>query len=105
MEMRLKRLFFQAVLLLCVAPLSLAKAAEKPTGFDPAGQMVVVSACGSGQETFSWTELHNGIQFCIGRTVKNVLFYGPRIVRVNANLGDYIAAQQAVYDADQTTMP
>jgi alpha-D-xyloside xylohydrolase len=87
MTMRLKCLFFQAALLLCVASLSHAKAAMKPAGLDPAGQMVVVSACGSSQVEFSWTKLQTGIQFCVGQTVKNVLFYGPRIVRVNANLG------------------
>jgi len=81
-------LFFVVALLLWNVAPSHAKTAAKPVGLDPAGQMVVVNSMDrTGQPGFSWTELQNGIQFQLGQTVKNVLFYGPRIVRVNANLG------------------
>lgn len=36
---------------------------------------------------FAFTRLDHGVQFRAGEVVKNVLFYGPGIVRVNANLG------------------
>jgi alpha-D-xyloside xylohydrolase len=79
---------FVLALLLCTAQFGQAKAAAKPAGLDKAGQLAVVNSLAkSGQGAFSWTRLQNGIQFRVGQTVKNVLFYGPRIVRVNANLG------------------
>ncbi len=85
MHTRLRYLLFLFVLLVCAAQLS--NAAAKPAGLDQAGQMAVVKPCGTGQTGFSWVEVQNGIQVCVGQTVKNVLFYGPGIVRVNANLG------------------
>lgn len=73
------------VLLFLVCAAQLLNAARH-VGLNPAGQMAVVKSCDSGQGV-SWTQVQNGVQLCIGRTVKNVLFYGPGIVRVNANLG------------------
>ena len=88
--------FFLMAVLLCTAPLSPAKAAVKPAGLDQSGQMVVLGPCGTAKGEFSWTKLQNGVQFCVGQTVKNVLFYGPRIVRVNANLGRVHTAQPSL---------
>jgi alpha-D-xyloside xylohydrolase len=85
--METKSGFLILILVVLVCTAQLGDAAAKPVGLDQAGQMVVVNSCGIGQAGLSWTELQNGIQFCVGHTVKNVLFYGPRIVRVNANLG------------------
>jgi alpha-D-xyloside xylohydrolase len=56
------------------------------TGLDPAGNLhaVVVAPAADG---FAFKQLEHGVQFSVGGVTKNVLFYGPGIVRVNANLG------------------
>jgi alpha-D-xyloside xylohydrolase len=63
-------------------------ASAVPTGLDPAGQLQLAGELASAKpESFAFTQLKNGVQFRVGGVVKNVLFYGPDIVRVNANLG------------------
>lgn len=58
------------------------------TGLDAAGQLTAVaSAAGADTTAFSFTRLDHGIQLQVAGVTKNVLFYGPSIVRVNANLG------------------
>ncbi len=84
---------FVLIFLVCAA--QLLNAATKPVGLNQAGQMLVVRACETGQG-FSWVQLQNGIQLCIGHTMKNVLFYGPGIVRVNANLGQVYTVQPSL---------
>ena len=75
-------------LVYCSASVGHAQPLTKPSGLDHADQMVVVnSPSGTTSEAFSWTELQDGIQYRIGQSVKNVLFYGPRMVRVNESLG------------------
>jgi alpha-D-xyloside xylohydrolase len=60
--------------------------ADLPTGLDSvAGLQSVTPPAASG---FSSARLENGVQFRVNGVVKNVLFYGPRTVRVNANLGE-----------------
>lgn len=55
------------------------------TGLASAGQLEpLVSA---KQDGFAFTQLDNGVQLCVAGITKNVLFYAPGIVRVNANLG------------------
>ncbi|HWA87095.1 MAG TPA: TIM-barrel domain-containing protein [Opitutus sp.] len=55
------------------------------SGLNPAGQLqAVVPAAADG---FTFVHLDNGVQFRVGEITKNVLFYGPETVRVNANLG------------------
>ena len=105
MKMRLK--FFPLVaVLLCTVRICNAKAIAKPTGLNQGDQMVVVSACGASHSGFSWAKLQNGIQFCVGQTVKNVLFYDPQIVRVNVNLGRAHAAQPSLaVNAHPVAMP
>lgn len=39
------------------------------------------------RDGFGFVRLKNGVQFRIGAISKNVIFYGPATVRVNANLG------------------
>jgi alpha-D-xyloside xylohydrolase len=57
-----------------------------PTGLDPAGHLQsVVPVAKSG---FTYARLENGVQFRANGITKNVLFYGPTTVRVNANLGE-----------------
>jgi alpha-D-xyloside xylohydrolase len=84
---------FVLIFLACV---QLLNAATKPVGLNQSGQMAVVKLCGIGQAGFSWTEVRNGIQVCIGQSVKNVLFYVPNIVRVNTNLGKVHTAQPSL---------
>jgi alpha-D-xyloside xylohydrolase len=55
------------------------------TGLDAAGQLQALSL--HAQPEFAWARLENGVQFRVNGIVKNVIFYGPRTVRVNANLG------------------
>lgn len=58
------------------------------TGLDAVGQLAVAPALSrSDSGDFAYERLESGIQFRVGATIKNVLFHGPDIVRVNANLG------------------
>lgn len=58
---------------------------DAATGLSANGQMkIVVPAAPNG---FSFVRLESGVQFCCHGTTKNVLFYGPGIVRINTNLG------------------
>ena len=58
------------------------------TGLDHAGQLAPANGISNkpGSE-FSYARLPDGIQICANGLRKNILFYGPNIVRVNANLG------------------
>ena len=62
-----------------------------PTGLDAAGQLQSVgsvpAAGAPAAAGFAFTRLENGVQLRVKGVTKNVLFYGPRTVRVNANLG------------------
>ncbi len=62
-----------------------AAALPAQTGLDSAGQLHVVAA--GAHDGFSFVRLRNGVQLRADGITKNVLFYGPGIVRVNANLG------------------
>lgn len=73
---------------LIASALLASNAFAKPTGLDPAGQLVLTEKLASAKSNaFAFDELENGVQVRLGETVKNVLFYSPNIVRVNANLG------------------
>ncbi|HVZ64738.1 MAG TPA: TIM-barrel domain-containing protein [Lacunisphaera sp.] len=55
------------------------------SGLDAAGQLQpVVPSAGND---FAWVRLDHGAQFRVNGVTKNVIFYGPATVRVNANLG------------------
>lgn len=56
-----------------------------PTGLDPSGHLQSVIHPVGG--AFTHTALENGVQYCVDGVTKNVIFHGPRMVRVNANLG------------------
>ena len=59
-----------------------------PSGLDPSGQLRLANELvATRPEAFSHTRLEHGVQIRVGTTVKNILFHGPDIVRVNANLG------------------
>ena len=59
-----------------------------PTGLDPVGQLSLAPALTAADAgAFAYARLEHGVQIRVGETVKNILFHGPDIVRVNANLG------------------
>ena len=55
------------------------------TGLDASGQLQAVPA--ATKDGFSYVRLETGVQFRVGGITKNVIFYGPNLIRVNANLG------------------
>ncbi len=62
-----------------------AAALHAQTGLDSTGQLQAVAA--TMHDGFSFVRLQSGVQLRTDGIIKNVLFYGPGIVRVNANLG------------------
>jgi alpha-D-xyloside xylohydrolase len=56
-----------------------------PSGLDTYGSLQSVIPAAS--KDFAFTRLENGVQFRVNGVTKNVIFYGPNTVRVNANLG------------------
>lgn len=62
--------------------------AQPSYGLDNSGLQVVVPANKrSNNEGFSYEKLAHGVQVRCGAIVRNVLFYGPSVVRVNSTLG------------------
>ena len=59
--------------------------AATPTGLDANGHLLKVGM--SQTAGLSFTRLENGVQFTHDGITKNIIFYGPETVRVNANLG------------------
>jgi alpha-D-xyloside xylohydrolase len=56
-----------------------------PSGLDKNGHLLAAPL--AGHDGFAYVRLDHGVQFRIGEVTKNVIFYGPATVRVNANLG------------------
>jgi alpha-D-xyloside xylohydrolase len=78
---RLKKL-----VIVCACSLALGVGISRAaTGLDATGQLQPVLTV--GKEGFAFARLDNGVQFRANGITKNVVFYGPGIVRVNANLG------------------
>lgn len=62
--------------------------AAPASGLNRAGQLLEVPThSGAQSKGFAFARLQNGIQIRVNGQSKNVLFYGPDIVRVNTNLG------------------
>jgi alpha-D-xyloside xylohydrolase len=87
MQGKMSAWHYLAAISICATQLIAAQTPAKPTGLDGADQMVAVQTPQNSQGAFAWTELQSGVQVRAGQTVKNILFYGPKIVRVNTNLG------------------
>ena len=64
------------------------------TGLASVGQLQVVAS--SSHDGFTYVRLGNGFQFRANGITKNVIFYGPSIVRVNANLGQTHTARPSL---------
>ncbi len=56
-------------------------------GLDPDGHLQAVASMPGVADGFSFARLEHGVQLRVAGVTKNVLLYGPGIVRVNANLG------------------
>jgi alpha-D-xyloside xylohydrolase len=67
------------------AALTMPICSASPTGLDGNGHLLSVTS--PPQPSFLFERLQNGIQFHLNGVTKNVIFYGPATVRVNANLG------------------
>jgi alpha-D-xyloside xylohydrolase len=79
-----------AALLVLAIHSAASPALAAPAGLDAAGQLSLVPTLGradAGAGPFAYARLEHGVQIRVGATVKNILFHGPDIVRVNANLG------------------
>jgi len=83
------------LLLAACLSLPLAGRAATPTGLDASGQLAPL-AVASATGKFSATKLTSGVQIRIGNLVKNVLFYGPEIMRVSVNAGETFAPQPSL---------
>lgn len=57
------------------------------TGLDPNSHLQVVAPASTPADVFTFVRLDHGVQLRVAGLTKNILFYGPGIVRVNANLG------------------
>ncbi|RZL36618.1 MAG: DUF5110 domain-containing protein [Rubrivivax sp.] len=65
------------------------------TGLDAHGQTLREALPGATQG-FAWTRLDAGVQLQLGALTRNVLFYGPGLVRVTAHLGQSHATQPSL---------
>jgi alpha-D-xyloside xylohydrolase len=71
--------------------------AAEPLGTNAAGQLVLTKELASAKpNVFKFSRLQNGVQIRVNGMVKNVLFYGPDMVRVNANLGQSHTTQPSL---------
>jgi len=77
-----------ASLALAIAWSAPAGAVERASsGLDKNGHLLALPFAASAHEGFAYVRLQHGVQFRAGGVTKNVIFYGPDTVRVNANLG------------------
>jgi alpha-D-xyloside xylohydrolase len=74
---------------------------SEPTGLDAVGQLKVVAP--SAANSFSFTRLESGVQLRVNDVTKNILFYGPTTVRVNANLGETFTRQPSLVVVENPT--
>jgi alpha-D-xyloside xylohydrolase len=78
--------------------------AAAQTGLDANGHLLQASLPASAG--FTYARLQDGVQFRVNGVTKNVLFYGPDTVRVNANLGrNYWTAPSIVVVAKPQPVP
>jgi alpha-D-xyloside xylohydrolase len=83
------RTFAIAVLLVGLPQLTLAL----PSGLDAAGQLNIVAP---DSDNFSYARLQNGVQLRSKRLIKNIVFYGPRTLRINTTLGPSLTAHPSL---------
>ena len=66
---------------------------SEPAGVDDRGQLVVID---NRPADFHLERLQSGVQVRVRNVVKNILFYGPDIVRVNTTLGASYSSQPSL---------
>ncbi len=62
--------------------------ARTPTGLDANGHLLSVAPSATASSAFSYTPVEGGVQVRVGAVTKNIIFYGPKTVRVNTTLGE-----------------
>ncbi|WP_354668933.1 glycoside hydrolase family 31 protein [Caulobacter sp. RL271] len=67
------------------APAPMTASTEAPSGLDRNGHLLAISA--PSRAGFSYVRLESGVQVRLDGVTKNIIFYAPNTVRVNANLG------------------
>lgn len=72
------------LLLPALAAFAAGLASAAPTGLDPRGHLLAVTPAADG---FAYTRLEHGVQLRVAGLTKNLVLYGPGIVRVNASPG------------------
>lgn len=73
----------------------IGKATTPPSALDAAGQLRALPL-NAPQGGFAWQRVAEGVQFQLGGMTKSVLFYGPRLVRVTAHLGEAHTTQPSL---------
>lgn len=73
----------------------IGKATTPPSALDAAGQLRALPM-DAPQPGFAWQRVAEGVQFQLGGMTKSVLFYGPRLVRVAAHLGEAHTTQPSL---------
>src|SRR4051812_37216836 len=91
--MSLRNLSASALLLLASVSTNVGAASSLPAGIDERGQLVAIHREPSD---FRVERLQSGMQIRTHDVVKNILFYGPDIVRVNTTLGTSYAAHPSI---------
>ncbi|GGE71646.1 TIM-barrel domain-containing protein [Sphingomonas prati] len=95
--------FGRAAAVIALAAAGPALAAD-PTGLDANGHLL--TAPGATSSGFGYTRLANGVQVRLGGVTKNIIFYAPDTVRVNATLGrNYWTARSLVVTSAPATVP
>ncbi|KQV82589.1 glycoside hydrolase [Massilia sp. Root351] len=74
-------------LVTALASATAAAAPTPPAGLDANGHMAATAGTPSATP-FGYSLIEHGVQVRVGNVTKNVIFYGPRTVRVNATLGE-----------------
>ncbi|AOH83568.1 glycoside hydrolase [Sphingomonas panacis] len=93
-----------ALLMLCASAIASPALAQSATGLDGNGHMVALPQPSAA--TFAYVRLRDGVQVRVGGVTKNVIFYGPDTVRVNANLGaNYWTAPSIVVTEKPAAVP
>ncbi|MBP2158739.1 MULTISPECIES: TIM-barrel domain-containing protein [Asticcacaulis] len=60
--------------------------AKTPSGLDARGHLAAVVS--PSPSSFAFSRVEGGVQVRVGAVTKNILFYGPKTVRVNTTLGE-----------------
>ena len=92
------------VFALAVAAIASGCQIKAPSGLNKHAQLQLASKSKNvaGLEV---THLQDGVQIRVGKVVKNVIFYGPETVRVNANFGKPLTEQASLVVVDNPNAP